>query len=281
MSNIRINKSHLDIVQEIQSKVKNYLIANPSIKSLIMGISGGFDSGFNAALLRPICDELGISLIGAYIHIESNKKEESDRADMIGKAFCHEYSSVDLTELFHVTNETINGDILNSGKEITQAEKVMFGNIKARMRMVYLYNMAAKYKGIVIDNDNLSERQEGFWTLHGDEGDLTPLASFYKTECYELAKAYKETLESEEAKEALQSVIDAVPTAGLGITSSDVEELGVSSYNEVDTVLKWIEKHPNDPCPYEKDSGEAKVWLRWKNTEFKRNHPHRIAIYNA
>ena len=275
-----MNKANLDIIKEIQEKVKSYLQEH-SIKALIIGISGGFDSGFNAAILRPICDELNIPLIGTFIHIDSNKKEELERANAIGDAFCTEYSFLNMTEEYNHLNRLLNPELADKDKkDCSRSELIRMGNIKCRLRMIALYNLAQENGGIVVDNDNKTERMLGFWTIGGDIGDITPLASFYKTELYELAKSYVETLSNDNEKEALQSVIDAVPTDGLGITSSDVEQFGVATYNEVDEVLKWIENHSETykACPYKEESGSAKVWHRWKNSEFKRNHPHRIIL---
>ena len=268
----------LDQISEIQHNVRKYLIEH-NIKALVIGISGGFDSGFNAAILKPVCDELQIPLIGAWIHIDSNKEEEEQRAFAIEKAFCSFFLNYDLTSEYSILNNTLNKTLSKKDKDkCYRHELIRMGNIKARLRMITLYNLASKFGGIVVDNDNKTEHMLGFWTIGGDIGDITPLAAFYKTELYEMAKAYLETLKTDEEKKALQSVIDAVPTDGLGITSSDVEQFGVSSYNEVDAILKWIEGHPNESCPYEEGSGEAKVWQRWKNSEFKRHHPHRIFI---
>ena len=66
------------VIDEIQNKVKDYLI-KCNLQSLIIGVSGGFDSGLGCALLAPVCKELGIPLIGRYIHIESNKEDEKER----------------------------------------------------------------------------------------------------------------------------------------------------------------------------------------------------------
>ena len=90
-------------------------------------------------------------------------------------------------------------------------------------------------------------------------------------------------LEDENAKSALQAVIDAVPTDGLGITSSDVEQFGVSSYDEVDDILKSI-IYKRDPYMMNKlidKYGEdvvMKIINRHKNSDFKRNHPYRIKV---
>lgn len=274
--------------KDVQNSLKEYL-QKYGIKSLIVGISGGFDSGFNAALAKPVCDELGIPLIGRFIHIESNKAEERERADKIGVAFCTNYEIVNLTPQY----KTLATDIMlpegvqtwepNFGCEALglsrEQYKIALGNIKCRMRMIYLYNMAALYKGIVLDNDNKTEHMLGFWTLNGDVGDITPLASFFKTELYGLAELYADNeIKDKKAKDALYSVIDAVPTDGLGITNSDVEQFGVPSYYEVDKILAEIEKGAykvTDECPFTDDAG-IKIWNRWKNSFFKRHHPFRL-----
>lgn len=269
-----------NIIKRIQEQVENYLVRY-NIKSLIIGVSGGLDSGINCALLKPICDKLNIPLIGRYIHIETNKEEEMQRANAIGKMFCHDYKAIDLTEMYHITlpmfeeGADVNGELFN--------EKIRRGNIKARLRMIHLYNLASAKQGIVVDNDNQTEHLLGFWTINGDVGDITPLFGLFKTEVYELAKCYLTMLEEEDAKNALQAVIDAVPTDGLGITSSDVEQFGVSSYDEVDDILKNFKYNCTQNMRKELDEkyGEEivnKILQRHHNSDFKRHHPHRIKV---
>ena len=269
-----------NIIKRLQEQVENYLVRY-NIKSLIIGVSGGLDSGINCALLKPICDKLNIPLIGRYIHIETNKEEEMQRANAIGKMFCHDYKAIDLTEMYHITlpmfeeGADVNGELFN--------EKIRRGNIKARLRMIHLYNLASAKQGIVVDNDNQTEHLLGFWTINGDVGDITPLFGLFKTEVYDLAKCFVQKLDNEESKNALQAVIDAVPTDGLGITSSDVEQFGVSSYDEVDDVLKKFKYTCSPKIKEELDNQYGKevvdkILLRHKNSYFKRNHPHRIRV---
>lgn len=275
-----------NVIKEIQRQIENYLV-HYNIKSLIIGVSGGLDSGINCALLRPICDKLNIPLIGRYIHIESNKEEEKQRALQIGDAFCHNFALVDLTKMYHLTlpifEEETEGMFNSFEKDLSYDDKIRYGNIKARYRMIYLYNLAQKFKGIVVDNDNQTEHLLGFWTINGDVGDITPLFGLFKTEVYELAKCYANSLTDEKAKKALQDVIDAVPTDGLGITNSDVEQFGVSSYSEVDDILMNVKfnYHPKMINQlYEKYGKECvdKIINRNKNSYFKRHHPHRINV---
>ena len=54
------------------------------------------------------------------------------------------------------------------------------GNIRARLRMITLYNLH-KVAGVSGSTDNFSELALGFWTLHGDVGDIASSQSFKKS----------------------------------------------------------------------------------------------------
>lgn len=126
------------------------------------------------------------------------------------------------------------------------------GNIQARLRMIYLYNVASLHKGIVIDTDNLTEHNLGYWTVHGDVGDFNPIGGLWKTEVFKLAEyliiRYNINRENDKCL-AVENSFKLKPTAGLGITNNDLEELGAESYEQVDTILQEILawKSFNDP----------------------------------
>lgn len=265
------------VLQNIREDVKYYLKDNPNIKSLVIGISGGMDSGLNAYILKPVCEELGIKLIGRYIHIDSNKPEEKNRAENVGVRFCNDFLSVDLTDYYNVSLPVYKEFVA-----MTKDDKLRRGNIKARIRMIYLYNLAQKNSGIVIDNDNRTEHELGFWTLNGDVGDITPLACIWKSEIYDMSKWIVGNFEKDENKiEVLNSLINAVPTDGLGISESDLDQIGAPNYYVVDEILKaWL--HTFSPFKmrkiYQKYDEHIvnNVILRHENSKFKRNHPYKI-----
>ena len=283
-------KDYNIIIDTIQKQVKEYIV-KCNIQSLVIGVSGGFDSGLGCALLSPICKELGIPLIGRYIHVESNRGEEKERAKAIGELFCTDFKCKDLTMEYHQFLHKAEEPSIFGGFSFIppkeQKDKIRRGNVKVRMRIIYLYNLAQYFNGIVVGCNNLTEYSLGFFTL-GDGGDIQPFISLYKTELYELAKVYMDRLKTNEEKEALQAVIDAVPTDGLGISSSDVEQFGVNTYNEVDDILFNLINSNNDdefntnvyPTLCEKYTQEAvdKVIQRKKNSEFKRHHPYKIEL---
>lgn len=227
-----------DVYNTLQIKFGEYL-SESGLKSVVLGISGGIDSAILAALFSDVCSRHGVLLIGRYISIESNTKSERERADAIGKSFCSNYEAIDLTNTYLDMLPTMD-DNFKLSFETDRQTKIRLGNFKARMRMMYLYNMAQAWRGMVLDTDNKTEHNLGFWTLHGDVGDYTPLIDLWKTDVYELSKYALTLIKDEKAYDALKSCIDAVPTDGLGITSSDVEQFGCKSYEEVDEVLKYI-----------------------------------------
>ena len=224
-------------VGNIRNELKNYIFQH-GLKALVIGLSGGIDSALCTALAAPVCRETGIDLVGRSISIETNKPDEIARGKAIGEAFCTDFREIDLTCLYHNTVPII--EEAAAIEEGNHAKKVRLGNIKARLRMIYLYNQAQYRKGLVLSTDNYTEYLLGFWTLHGDVGDYGMIQELWKTEVYEMSSWLVENELTGNAKEALQLCIDALPTDGLGITNSDLDQLGTETYAEVDHVLKEL-----------------------------------------
>ncbi len=249
------------IVEKIRAELKSYL-ERYKLKALIIGESGGIDSALCTVLANPVCKELGVELIGRSITIETNKTDEIKRGENIGKYFCTDFKSINLTKGYLLMRDAVEEDLEDDEFQ----RNLRRGNIKARMRMIYLYNLAQKHKGLVLSTDNYTEYLEGFWTLHGDVGDFGMIQELWKTEVYEISKWLVENeLKTDDKKSALQACIDAVPTDGLGITDNDLDQLGVSSYNEVDKILK---EYFNDGS-----QSESPVIKRHLNSAYKRTNP--------
>lgn len=256
------------VKNNIRKNLKEYIVKY-NIKSLVVGISGGIDSAICVALAKPVCDELGVEIIGRSITISTNKQEEIERAKMVGETFCTDFKEVNLSDSFDLLYENISEEeILLESID----EKINKGNAKARLRMIYLYNLARKHNGLVLSTDNYTELMVGFWTLHGDVGDYGMVQSLWKTEVYDLAR---EINSEQDNKIPLQLCIDAIPTDGLGITNSDLDQLGASSYAEVDDILiRYLSGTPN---VVDSVINHA-VIKRHLSTSFKRENPYNIPI---
>jgi len=269
-------------VKNIRNILKKYIVDN-NLQSLIIGISGGIDSTICAALAKPICDELNIPLIGRSITIETNKKDEINRAREIGKYFCTEFKELDLTDDYNGLIKSIAKDepsiLLN-----TIEAKIRKGNVKARMRMIRLYDLSGAHKGMVLSTDNYTEYLCGFWTICGDVGDFSGLQYMWKTEVYKMAKYIatneinKKTPDYKRRYMAIVNCINANPTDGLGITNSDLDQLGVKSYEEADKILQKylsLKEKLTDYNQLKKMENHVLI-KRYNNTHFKRNHPYEI-----
>jgi len=180
MENINLEQT----IARIREQLANYLKQYP-IKALVIGQSGGIDSALCTALAKPVCAQLGVKLIGRSISIESNKAEEVERGQNIGNFFCTDFKEVNLTKSYIALRDAVE----EPAEEDSMQEKIRRGNIKARIRMIYLYNLAQQNKGMVLSTDNYTEFLEGFWTLHGDVGDFGMIQELWKTEVYALAQA--------------------------------------------------------------------------------------------
>lgn len=260
---MRHNINYAEYFEEKVIALSKYLTDN-NLKAMILGISGGIDSTICAAICYEVSKRTGISLIGRSLPTKFNKEGETIAADLVGKAFCNDYKEVNLDLTYRKLAYDIafqEGFLDNSGpfdfdKKLPKQTTLANGNIQARLRMIYLYNLASIHKGIVIDTDNLTEHNLGYFTIHGDQGDVNPIGDLWKTQIFELAEWLQLYYASEESNSskvaALEASLQLKPTAGLGITNNDLEEIGAESYDQVDGILqeilawKWLSKKRGD-----------------------------------
>ncbi len=232
------------VFKTLVDETKDYVLRN-GLKSMILGISGGIDSTIVAAICSEISKDTGIPFIGRSLPNRTNKLEEKTTAEMVGMAFCDDFNTISIEEWY----TKLSDDFYSvEGKQ----SKIAEGNIQARLRMIYLYNLASLRNGLVLSTDNATEWNLGFWTLHGDVGDFNPLFGLWKTEVYGLAKWLVERYRAigNNAKAiAISTSARLVPTDGLGISSSDLEQIGANSYEEVDTILQKFINWKNTVSP--------------------------------
>ena len=266
--------------------LKNYIIDN-KLKSCVLGISGGLDSCISACLASSVCKELGIPLIGRSLPTTTNKPDENSAAKLVGRAFCTDFKEVNISaECQKLIYEL---ELNEGGMNLLQE-----GNIKARVRMIYLRHLAFLYKGIVLDNDNFTEWNLGFWTQCGDSPQDINLGLHYlwKTEVYELADYLYNDLtkaKNHEQANAIWQSMSLIPTDGNGVSNSDCEQFGLDNYEQVDDVLKTMyydtqtnpdfkgfQENPIRESEYIRlidsynEQGVDKVMMLHQNTAYKR-----------
>lgn len=217
------------VVANIREHIKTYVETN-KLKSLVIGVSGGLDSAVVAALCQS--EYTGVPLIGLSIPISSSTAHK-EQAAWVGTTFCdafEEFNGWDGNGLFNVIEGT-DGLANRAGFEVTADTKsVLQGNMKARLRMLTLYDLARKTGGIVLSTGQKSEDEYlKFFTLHGDVGDISPIFSIGKGfELPVLASVLG----------IREDIITQPPSDGLMVTvdNTDEAQLG-ANYQEVDTIM--------------------------------------------
>ena len=309
-----LNYEH--VFNVLVDKTAEYVTSN-NLKVMVLGISGGIDSTVVAAICHEVSKQTGIPLIGRSLPIK-NKSDEFDVSKLVGEAFCDEFKVFNLSSSYKSVLFDLCADTglikdckgydwywVSDLEELAGRTPIANGNIQARCRMIHLYDVASIRKGLVMSTDNQTEYQLGFWTIHGDVGDFDPIQDLWKTEVYELAKwligyyygcGIKKEVGTDGARkicdmcEAIKKSMSLTPTDGLGISNSDLEQIGAKSYNEVDDILKTliscessegtymlagnvVHIQANKKSDLYKKYGEDvvnKVWSRHLASEFKR-----------
>lgn len=221
----KLNYEH--VFNTLVEETAKYITKN-NLKAMVLGISGGIDSTVVAAICHEVSKKTGIPLIGRSLPIK-NKSDEFDVSELVGQVFCDDFKVVNLLNMYQHVNQSVY--------EGTLGTPISKGNIQARLRMIYLYNLASIHKGLVMSTDNQTEYQLGFWTIHGDVGDFDPIQGLWKTEVYELAKWL---IGYYCGCEAIKKSMSLTPTDGLGISNSDLDQIGAKSYYDVDRVLQTL-----------------------------------------
>lgn len=159
------------------NQVSNYIITrireylDESKKSGgIIGLSGGIDSSVTAYLLSKATKNFYLLLMPS----SSTSKKDIDDALRIVKLLNAEdkFTIIEIDSLVNDISKTVN-----------TSDKLVIGNVKARIRMVLLYAFAQKMNYLVIGTGDKSEIMLGYFTKYGDGGvDVLPIGDLYKTQ---------------------------------------------------------------------------------------------------
>lgn len=236
--------------------IKSYLSSIPSIKKLVLGISGGQDSTLAGKLAQMAIEELRTTSTDTQFQFIAVRlpygiqADEQDCHDAIAFINPDKLITVDIKPAVLATEQALK----TAGLEISDFVR---GNAKARERMKVQYCIAGMQQGLVIGTDHAAEAVTGFFTKYGDGGtDINPLFRLHKGQ----------------GKQLLQylgcppHLWQKHPTADLEDNRPGLQDevaLGVS-YQQVDAYLEGKEIDPK----------AAKIIENWyRQTEHKRQLP--------
>lgn len=242
------------MVGHIQRFIRSYM-KQSNHESLVIGLSGGVDSALTAMLCRTILEKDQVKCV--FLPEKETPAIDRDHVELLvrtGDLQCHEKDISDLTAAF-------------SQSAIAPPDKMALGNVKARLRMMMLYEYANMTRSLVCGTSNQSELMVGYFTKYGDGGvDLMPMGRLYKTEVWELAKFM----------ELPRDIVEKPPSAGLFEGQTDEGELKMT-YGMLDRILLGLAQNQSDASIVKNTGAMASDVARIRNMVAANEHKRRMA----
>ncbi len=220
----------------------------------VIGLSGGLDSAVSAALaVEAIGSDRVFAVALPYRISDPRSLEDAQKiADHLGL----DLETVDISPAVDAVAQSRSN-----------LSKLRLGNICARMRMIYLYDISAERNLLVVGTGNRTERILGYSTLWGDSAcAFSPIGDLLKTQERELARFIG----------LPEWVIEKTPTADLWQGQTDEGEMGIT-YAEADQIIfaRFDQgKSPEQLADAGFDKSKVELVLRkYEWSEFKRKPP--------
>ena len=238
----------------IKDFIKTY-VENSGCKSVVIGLSGGIDSAVTAVLCKEVLGKNNVKCV--FLPDETTPKQDIKDYQLIVKKFDINCKQIDITDIVKQIES----------KSIIKPDKYALANVKARTRMVLLFEYANMTKSFVCGTSNKSEILIGYFTKYGDGGvDLMPIGDLFKTQVWVLARHLK----------IPEKLIKKPPTAGLWKDQTDEKELKLS-YRKLDLILAGLERKIDDADIVKiagvKKSDVDRIRNMRKNSQHKRRSP--------
>jgi len=195
-------------------------------KGVVLGMSGGLDCSVTARLCQLAGVDAHLVLL-PYGDDMKNSRSSDHSMELIEK-FNFSYHVFDIQPAVDALTIPDDASCCGSIDVACHVNKEMSrANIRPRVRMTYLYQLAQLDCRFVIGTGNLAERTVGYFTKWGDGAcDLNPLAMLTKQEVYSLARYL----------EVPDCIIEKKPSAGLWDGQTDEDELGMT-YEQIDAYI--------------------------------------------
>ena len=170
---VEISTDERTIYSALVLGLRDYVAKN-KFPGIVLGLSGGIDSGVTAAIAA---DALGAAQVHT-IRLPSpfTSDDSLEDAEQLATALGIRMDTVPITPLIDAARQTLSP--VFAGRHADTTEE----NIQARLRGLILMGISNKFGPMVLTTGNKSEMSVGYATLYGDMcGGFSVLKDVYKT----------------------------------------------------------------------------------------------------
>ncbi len=186
-------------------------------QTVVVGVSGGVDSAVTAHLCARALGPANV--LGVWMPYRTSSPDSQEHAGLVIESLGIPSTTIDISD-------AVDG-LLDSEPD---ASPVRRGNVMARMRMIVLFDQAAKHGAIPVGTGNKTERMLGYYTWHGDDAPpVYPLGDLLKTQVRALARHLG----------VPEAIVAKPPSADLVRGQTDEADIGVT-YERADLILHYL-----------------------------------------
>lgn len=183
----------------------------------VLGLSGGVDSAVVASLCARALGPQNV--IAVRLPYRTSSSHSLEHAQLVIDRLGLDSRTLDISA-------GVDGYLANE----PDADNHRRGNVMARMRMIALFDLSARYHALPVGTGNKSERLLGYFTWHADDSPpINPIGDLYKTQVWSLARHL----------EVPDEIVDKPASADLVDGQTDEGDFGIS-YAKADKILHWL-----------------------------------------
>ncbi len=192
-------------------------MARRGFTKAVIGLSGGVDSAVTTYLAaRALGPE---NVLAVRMPYKSSSSDSLAHAQLVIDDLGIQHRTMEITP-------AVDGYLQHE----PDADPARRGNVMARTRMIALFDLSAKHRGVPLGTGNKTERLFGYYTWHADDSPpINPLGDLYKSQVWALARHLGVPAD----------IIDKPASADLIQGQTDEGDFGIS-YARADELLNWM-----------------------------------------